>query len=101
MNAEKNKVVSFHYSVTGEDGEVVDSSRERGEPRRTGSTTTMNPPWCARCYGIIAKHYGASERGAAGAHARRALQRRHRDVQHERGVIVAIRITVHRHAVGP
>jgi FKBP-type peptidyl-prolyl cis-trans isomerase SlyD len=32
MNAEKNKVVSFHYSVTGEDGEVVDSSRERGEP---------------------------------------------------------------------
>lgn len=32
MNAEKNKVVSFHYTVTGEDGEVVDSSRERGEP---------------------------------------------------------------------
>jgi FKBP-type peptidyl-prolyl cis-trans isomerase SlyD len=32
MNAEKNKVVSFHYTVTGEDGEIVDNSRERGEP---------------------------------------------------------------------
>jgi len=32
MNAEKNKVVSFHYTVTGEDGAVVDSSRERSEP---------------------------------------------------------------------
>jgi FKBP-type peptidyl-prolyl cis-trans isomerase SlyD len=32
MNAEKNKVVSFHYSVADESGEVVDSSRERGEP---------------------------------------------------------------------
>lgn len=31
MNAEKNKVVSFHYTVKGEDGEVVDSSHERGE----------------------------------------------------------------------
>lgn len=32
MNAEKNKVVSFHYTVTGEDGEVVDNSRDRGQP---------------------------------------------------------------------
>ncbi|WP_257387660.1 FKBP-type peptidyl-prolyl cis-trans isomerase [Tahibacter caeni] len=32
MNAEKNKVVSFHYTVTGEDGEIVDNSRDRGEP---------------------------------------------------------------------
>jgi FKBP-type peptidyl-prolyl cis-trans isomerase SlyD len=29
MNAEKNKVVSFHYTVFGEDGDIVDSSRER------------------------------------------------------------------------
>ncbi|MBN8741535.1 MAG: peptidylprolyl isomerase [Lysobacterales bacterium 69-70] len=32
MNAEKNKVVSFHYTVTGEDGETVDNSRDRGQP---------------------------------------------------------------------
>jgi FKBP-type peptidyl-prolyl cis-trans isomerase SlyD len=29
MTIKKNKVVSFHYSVTNEAGEVVDSSRER------------------------------------------------------------------------
>lgn len=32
MIAENNKVVSFHYTVTGEDGETVDSSRVRAEP---------------------------------------------------------------------
>lgn len=32
MNAEKNKVVSFHYTVVGEDGNVVDNSRERPAP---------------------------------------------------------------------
>lgn len=32
MNAEKNKVVSFHYTVTGEDGGTVDNSHDRGEP---------------------------------------------------------------------
>lgn len=32
MIAERNKVVSFHYTVTGEDGEIVDNSHERGEP---------------------------------------------------------------------
>lgn len=32
MKAEKDKVVSFHYTVTDADGAAVDSSRERGEP---------------------------------------------------------------------
>ena len=32
MNAEKDKIVSFHYILTDETGEVVDSSRERGTP---------------------------------------------------------------------
>jgi FKBP-type peptidyl-prolyl cis-trans isomerase SlyD len=32
MNAEKDKIVSFHYTLTDESGEVVDSSRERGVP---------------------------------------------------------------------
>ncbi|MCE5234074.1 MAG: peptidylprolyl isomerase [Mizugakiibacter sp.] len=32
MKAEKDKVVSFHYTVTDADGTAVDSSRERGEP---------------------------------------------------------------------
>lgn len=32
MNVEPNKVVSFHYSVSDDTGETVDSSRERGEP---------------------------------------------------------------------
>ncbi|ANB17016.1 FKBP-type peptidyl-prolyl cis-trans isomerase [Dokdonella koreensis] len=31
MQVDKNKVVSFHYSV-GADGEPVDSSRDRGQP---------------------------------------------------------------------
>src|SRR3569623_1278483 len=32
MKVENNKVVSFHYSVSDDSGETVDSSRERGEP---------------------------------------------------------------------
>ncbi|KAA9129774.1 peptidylprolyl isomerase [Marinihelvus fidelis] len=32
MNIEKEKVVSFHYTLTNDDGETLDSSRERGEP---------------------------------------------------------------------
>lgn len=32
MNAEKDKVVSFHYSLTDGSGEVVDSSQTRGQP---------------------------------------------------------------------
>lgn len=32
MNIEQNKVVSFHYSVSDDTGETVDSSRERGQP---------------------------------------------------------------------
>ncbi len=32
MNIEDNKVVSFHYTLTNEDGETLDTSRERGEP---------------------------------------------------------------------
>ncbi|MEO8671594.1 MAG: peptidylprolyl isomerase [Tahibacter sp.] len=32
MKAEKNKVVSFHYTVADESGETVDSSREKGTP---------------------------------------------------------------------
>ena len=32
MQVEKNKVVSIHYRVTDNTGELVDSSHERGEP---------------------------------------------------------------------
>ncbi|MDC8011842.1 FKBP-type peptidyl-prolyl cis-trans isomerase [Tahibacter soli] len=32
MIAEKDKIVSFHYSLTDESGEVVDSSQTRGVP---------------------------------------------------------------------
>lgn len=32
MNAEKDKVVAFHYTVTDESGEVVDTSRTRDVP---------------------------------------------------------------------
>ena len=32
MKIEDKKVVSFHYTLTGESGEVLDSSIERGEP---------------------------------------------------------------------
>lgn len=32
MNIEPNKIVSFHYSVSDDSGETVDSSRERGQP---------------------------------------------------------------------
>ncbi len=32
MNIEDKKVVSFHYTLTDEDGETLDTSRERGEP---------------------------------------------------------------------
>ena len=32
MNIQDNKVVSFHYVLTGENGDVLDSSRDRGHP---------------------------------------------------------------------
>jgi FKBP-type peptidyl-prolyl cis-trans isomerase SlyD len=32
MKIEDKKVVSFHYTLTSEEGETLDSSRERGEP---------------------------------------------------------------------
>ncbi len=32
MTIQENKVVSFHYTLTGENGDTLDSSRERGEP---------------------------------------------------------------------
>ena len=32
MNIEDKKVVSFHYTLTNDDGETLDTSRERGEP---------------------------------------------------------------------
>ena len=32
MKISKNKVVSIHYTLTNNDGEVLDSSRERGVP---------------------------------------------------------------------
>jgi FKBP-type peptidyl-prolyl cis-trans isomerase SlyD len=32
MQVDKNTVVSFHYSVSGENGEQIESSRERGTP---------------------------------------------------------------------
>lgn len=32
MKIEDKKVVSFHYALTSDDGETLDSSRERGEP---------------------------------------------------------------------
>ncbi len=32
MQIAERTVASFHYTLTGEDGEVIDSSRERGEP---------------------------------------------------------------------
>jgi FKBP-type peptidyl-prolyl cis-trans isomerase SlyD len=32
MNIEDKKVVSFHYTLTNDAGETVDSSHERGEP---------------------------------------------------------------------
>lgn len=32
MKIEDKKVVSFHYTLTSDDGETLDASRERGEP---------------------------------------------------------------------
>lgn len=32
MKIEQDKVVSFHYTLTGESGDTLDSSRQRGEP---------------------------------------------------------------------
>ncbi|RAP57834.1 peptidylprolyl isomerase [Oleiagrimonas sp. MCCC 1A03011] len=32
MQIADRTVASFHYTLTGEDGQVIDSSRERGEP---------------------------------------------------------------------
>ena len=32
MTIAENKVVSFHYTLTNDDGVTLDSSRERGEP---------------------------------------------------------------------
>lgn len=34
MNIEDKKVVAFHYTLTSEEGETLDSSREREEPMR-------------------------------------------------------------------
>ncbi len=32
MNIEDKKVVAFHYTLTNDEGETLDTSRERGEP---------------------------------------------------------------------
>ena len=32
MQAEKNTIVSFHYALTGENGEAIENSRDNGQP---------------------------------------------------------------------
>lgn len=35
MQAEKNTIVSFHYALTGENGEAIENSRDNGQPIET------------------------------------------------------------------